>query len=142
MHEEDLPHAPPLRGSLPPRGALSSWGGPAMKKTPGLVRSFALYGSDEAAPAWTELVHLEHIPERSSLFDWEIDLHVELGSLGDEVTAARQATAKAAAASQAAAQQTRRVVQRLRASGLSVTDSAAILGVSRGRISQLASKAR
>lgn len=70
--------------------------------------------------------------------DWEIDLHVELGSLGDEVTAAREATAQAAAASRAAAQRTRRVVQRLRASGLSVTDSAAILGVSRGRISQLA----
>ena len=50
-----------------------------MKKTPGLVRSFALYGSDEAAPAWTELVHLEHIPERSSLFDWEIDLHFHEG---------------------------------------------------------------
>jgi len=30
------PHAPPLRGSLPPEGAaFSSWGGPAMKKKRG-----------------------------------------------------------------------------------------------------------
>lgn len=74
--------------------------------------------------------------------DWDVDVRVELGDLGDEVAAARQATMDAVAASKAAAQRTRRVVRRLRASGLSVTDSAAILGVSRGRISQLASKGR
>jgi hypothetical protein len=28
------PHAPPLRGSLPPEGADSSWGGPAVSRTP------------------------------------------------------------------------------------------------------------
>ena len=29
------PHAPPLRGSLPPEGAaFSPWGGPAMKTSP------------------------------------------------------------------------------------------------------------
>ncbi len=39
------------------------------------VRNFALYGSSDAQPAWADLVHLERIPERSSLFDWEIDLH-------------------------------------------------------------------
>ncbi|PJM69309.1 hypothetical protein CV751_15930 [Achromobacter ruhlandii] len=26
------PHAPPLRGSLPPKGAFLPWGGPATKK--------------------------------------------------------------------------------------------------------------
>src|SRR5690606_16396437 len=26
------PHAPPLRGSLPPEGAVSPWGGPAAKR--------------------------------------------------------------------------------------------------------------
>lgn len=50
-----------------------------MRTEPGLVRNFALYGSDETAPAWAELVHLEHVPERSSLFDWEIDLHFHEG---------------------------------------------------------------
>ena len=39
------------------------------------VRNFALYGVDEVQPAWADLVHFERIPERSSLFDWEIDLH-------------------------------------------------------------------
>ncbi|AXA76764.1 hypothetical protein CE206_10005 [Achromobacter xylosoxidans] len=28
------PHAPPLRGSLPPEGAFLPWGGPAAKKDP------------------------------------------------------------------------------------------------------------
>lgn len=39
------------------------------------VRNFALYGTSESQPAWADLVHFERIPERSSLFDWEIDLH-------------------------------------------------------------------
>jgi AraC family transcriptional regulator, transcriptional activator of pobA len=39
------------------------------------VPNFALYGSTEAQPAWADLVHFERIPERSSRFDWEIDLH-------------------------------------------------------------------
>ncbi|QIL82409.1 helix-turn-helix domain-containing protein [Diaphorobacter sp. HDW4A] len=52
-----------------------------MKKTPGTVRSFALYGNSDTAPAWAELVHLEDIPERSSRFDWEIDLHFHEGLL-------------------------------------------------------------
>ncbi|WP_332748836.1 PulJ/GspJ family protein [Hydrogenophaga sp.] len=30
----DCPHAPPLRGSLPPGGAVSPWGGPAAKRCP------------------------------------------------------------------------------------------------------------
>ena len=39
------------------------------------VRNFALYGSTEAQPAWADLVHFERIPDRSSLYAWEIDLH-------------------------------------------------------------------
>lgn len=39
------------------------------------VPNFALYGT-EAHPAWAEWVHFEEIPDRSSLFDWEIDPHV------------------------------------------------------------------
>lgn len=50
-----------------------------MKTAPGTVRNFALYGSSDTAPAWAELVHLEYIPERSSRFDWEIDLHFHEG---------------------------------------------------------------
>jgi AraC family transcriptional activator of pobA len=39
------------------------------------VRNFALYGTTETQPGWADLVHFERIPDRSSLFDWEIDLH-------------------------------------------------------------------
>ena len=39
------------------------------------VPNFALYGT-QAQPAWADLVHIERIPDRSSLFDWEIDPHV------------------------------------------------------------------
>ena len=50
-----------------------------MRPEPGAVRSFALYGSSDTQPAWAELVHLEYVPERSSRFDWEIDLHFHDG---------------------------------------------------------------
>ena len=38
------------------------------------VPNFALYGS-EAEPSWVDLVHFERIPDRSSLFGWEIEPH-------------------------------------------------------------------
>ena len=34
------PHAPPLRGSLPPEGAVSPWGGPAAKHTMNQLKLF------------------------------------------------------------------------------------------------------
>lgn len=60
-----------------------------------------------------------------------------LGGLEDEVAAVRKEAAAAAAAQAAAGEHSRRVARALRARGLSVTDSAAVLGVSRGRVSQL-----
>lgn len=69
--------------------------------------------------------------------DWKVLVQAEIGELGDEVTAARVATEKAAAASIAAAKKSREAARRLRKAGMSVTDSAVILGVSRGRVSQL-----
>lgn len=44
------------------------------------VPKFALYGND-AMPSWLDMVHFERIPERSSLFDWEISPHVHDGLL-------------------------------------------------------------
>ena len=38
------------------------------------VPNFALYGT-AAQPSWLDLVHFERIPDRSSLFDWEIEPH-------------------------------------------------------------------
>ncbi|PRB12921.1 antitoxin HicB [Microbacterium sp. MYb62] len=70
---------------------------------------------------------------------WNITVVPDIGPLGDEVAAAHIATENAIAASAAAAAESRRVVRHLREAGFSVTDSAAILGVSRGRVSQLVS---
>ncbi len=54
------PHAPPLRGSLPPEGALSSWGGPAMKEAPALLQDAPIIEAPlalPAAPEGEEIVH-------------------------------------------------------------------------------------
>lgn len=40
------------------------------------IPRFELYGADSLSPAWAGLVHYEAIPERSSLFGWEIEPHV------------------------------------------------------------------
>jgi len=71
--------------------------------------------------------------------DWEVTISPDLGELGEHVKAARAATAEAARAQEDAARRAREVARELRAAGLSVTDSAVILGVSRGRVSQLVS---
>lgn len=71
--------------------------------------------------------------------DAEIVVIPELGGLEERVRAARERTKAAEAAQRAAAQEAREVARQLREEGLSVTDTAAVLGVSRGRISQLAS---
>lgn len=42
------------------------------------IPNYALYG-DEAQPAWLDMVHFEHIHERSSLFKFEIDPHFHDG---------------------------------------------------------------
>lgn len=69
---------------------------------------------------------------------WTVEVRADLGPLTDEVEAARAATEAATAAAVSAAKQSRDAVRHLRDAGLSVTDSAVILGVSRGRVSQLA----
>lgn len=69
--------------------------------------------------------------------DWTVTVVPEIGAIGTEVAAAKEATEAAAAATRAAAAQARAAARHLREAGFSVTDSAAILGVSRGRVSQL-----
>ena len=68
----------------------------------------------------------------------EVVLTPDLGPLGQRVVEARAAVREAAEAQLAAGRAQREVVAALRAEGLSVTDTAAVLGVSRGRVSQLA----
>lgn len=67
----------------------------------------------------------------------EVQLDIELGSLGEEVSAARAAARVAQEQQVSAAQRTRSVVVALVRDGYSGTDVAAILGVTRSRVSQL-----
>ncbi|PUB22240.1 sigma-70-like protein [Promicromonospora sp. AC04] len=66
-----------------------------------------------------------------------IDVVPELGDLAAHAAAARQATEAASVAQREAAARARAVVAELRDAGLSVADVAVVLGVSRGRVSQL-----
>lgn len=70
--------------------------------------------------------------------DWTIDIVPDLGSVLDDIRQAQAASQAAAAAQSEAARQMRLAVRKLRSDGLSTTDVAAILGVSRGRVTQLA----
>lgn len=70
--------------------------------------------------------------------DWEINIVPSLDGLGEQIKAAKDASKAAAQAQEDAAAQTRAVVRQLLADGVSGTDAAIIMGVSKGRISQLA----
>ncbi|MGO3153912.1 MAG: antitoxin HicB [Galactobacter sp.] len=69
----------------------------------------------------------------------QIDVIPDIGTLSVQIRESRKATADAAAAQEQAAAQTRTVARQLREEGFSVSDSATLLGVSRGRVSQLLS---
>nr|WP_108871854.1 antitoxin HicB [Tessaracoccus timonensis] len=81
--------------------------------------------------------YLDTIQEDVDHSAWDIEIAPDIGALGEEVAAARAATEQAAEATAAAAKRSRDVARRLRHAGFSVSDSAVILGVSRGRVSQL-----
>lgn len=81
--------------------------------------------------------YLDTVEEDVDHDDWTIHVVPDIGALAAEVAEARQATTDAAVATEAAARRARAVARHLREAGYSVTDSAAILGVSRGRVSQL-----
>lgn len=66
-----------------------------------------------------------------------VNVQPDLNGLETEITLAREAVADAQRAQAEAAARSRRLAARLRAEGFSVTDTAALLGVSRGRVSQL-----
>lgn len=69
--------------------------------------------------------------------DWSINIIPEIGALADEVREAKEETAQAAQLQQHAARRTRQVVRELREQAFSVSDIAAVLNISRGRVSQL-----
>jgi hypothetical protein len=67
----------------------------------------------------------------------EIELDLQIGPLADELQEVKKLTADAAQLQTQAASRVRTLVAELRSSGFSVSDTATILGVTRGRISQL-----
>ncbi|MDR1790828.1 MAG: helix-turn-helix domain-containing protein [Propionibacteriaceae bacterium] len=68
---------------------------------------------------------------------WEIVIQPELGALLDELQSARREQERAQQLQLQASARIRAAVAKLQVAGLSVTDIAEILGVSRGRVSQL-----
>lgn len=85
--------------------------------------------------------YLDTIDPETDHSSWTVSIEPALGDLAGRIHSARCATAAAAAAQEQAAKSAREVARELRAAGLSLTDSAAILGVSRGRVSQLVNAA-
>jgi len=69
----------------------------------------------------------------------EVVVTPSLGGFEERVWEVREHTRAAERAQREAAQEAREVARKLRSDGLSVTDTAAVLGVSRGRVSQLVS---
>ncbi len=70
----------------------------------------------------------------------EVDVVVDLGSLSSQVQRSRSKTVEAQRASEEAAALSRATADALRGAGLSVSDGAYVMGVSRGRFSQLTSR--
>jgi len=71
--------------------------------------------------------------------DAEVHLSVAIGGVEKDVERARKMTAEAIAKQQQAASESRRVARELRHAGLSVADTAAVMDISKGRVSQLIS---
>lgn len=61
----------------------------------------------------------------------------DIGLVAEQITLARQQTAAAVQAQASAAAHSRQVARALRQEGLSLADSAVLLGVSKGRVAQL-----
>ena len=81
--------------------------------------------------------YLDTVDPDTNHDDWTVTVVPDLGSVFDDVRRAKKATQAAALAQTDAARRTRDVVHKLREQGLSIADVAVILGVSKGRVSQL-----
>jgi putative acyl-CoA dehydrogenase len=79
-------HAPPLRGSLPPEGAVSSWGGPAMKQA-----DAAAALAHELAPARGMHRALDHLAESLPMRVEQMATEIEARRLAQDVALAVQA---------------------------------------------------
>ncbi|WP_048780555.1 antitoxin HicB [Actinomyces urogenitalis] len=100
---------------------------------------------------WTQVAHLadarqqvvdylDTVDEGTDHSGWDVTITPDVSSAA-QVKAARQATERAALLQKEAASAWREAAIALRAEGLSVSDTAAVMGVSRGRVSQLTATA-
>lgn len=74
--------------------------------------------------------------------DAQVVVRPDLGGLEELVSTARERSRAAEAAQREAAREVREVTKKLRDRGLSVTDTARVMGVSRGRVSQIVKSRR
>lgn len=85
--------------------------------------------------------YLETMRDGAQVFDREeIVIRPDIGELANQVDLARATTKAAAEGQTRAARLSREVTRELLDAGLSTTDVAALMGISKGRVSQLASK--
>lgn len=73
--------------------------------------------------------------------DSPVEILLDFGELGARAARVKQLASDAAQLQQTAAAETRQLVAELRDSGISVADVSALLGVSKGRVSQLSTQA-
>lgn len=100
----------------------------------GVTQTRTLAGAERAVRDYLATLHDQDFTEA------RIVLAIQLQGLESEIAAARAEVLAAAEAQRRAGERSRAAAQALRDSGISVSDSAAILGVSRGRVSQLISR--
>lgn len=101
----------------------------------GVTQSRTLAGAEQMVRDYVET--LLDVDAR----DAEVVVVPELGGLEDRARQVREQTRAAEHARREAAREARELAAELRAAGLSISDTAAVLGVSRGRVSQLVKSA-
>lgn len=100
-------------------------------KDEGVTQTRTLEKAESQVRSYLETLHGQSFEHAT------IEVLPDLAELGVEVSRVRESVRSAAAAQEQAAKASRALARKLRDSGLSVTDAATILGVSRGRVSQL-----
>lgn len=101
----------------------------------GVTQSRTLAGAEQMVRDYVEtLLDLD-------VSDVEVLIVPELGGLEDRVRQVREHASAAEQARREAAREARELAAALRAAGLSISDTAEVLGVSRGRVSQLVKSA-
>lgn len=97
----------------------------------GVTQTRVLAGAQDAVRDYLETLHDRDFEGA------EMRVVVELGGLEEQVNEVRAQVAAAAEAQVRAGARARETARALRAAGISVSDAAVIMGVSRGRVSQL-----